>query len=126
VHLVCFIIRIYHDAWSSECQSIDILLKNTLSRTSSYSDAILHLRQTQFGICLYCVKFYHFFSVLVSWSASSGSYRRFLSHLHYSNDNVLNYLKLHTLSARRRYGFLTDVFSVSKHSPAVFGKYLPT
>ena len=62
----------------------------------------------------------------VSRSASSGSaclfviYHRFLSHPDYSY--VLNYLKLHTVSARRRYWhvlFLTNLFSDWKYCPAL-------
>ena len=63
---------------------------------------------------------------LVSRSASSGSaclfviYHRFLSHPDYSY--VLNYLKLHTVSARRRYRdvlLLTNFFSDSNYCPAL-------
>ena len=44
--------------------------------------------------------------MFVGWCASSGIvslyHHDFSSHLDYSYSNILNYLKLHTLSARRR------------------------
>ena len=65
--------------------------------------------------------------MLVSWNASRRSLYQFFitffcSHLDYSCSNVLNYLKLHTLSARRRYLevlFFTGVFNDSKYYPTL-------
>jgi len=47
----------------------------------------------------------------------------FFSHVDYSYGNVLKYLKLHTLSARRRQLSvlsLKDVYRASKYCPALF------
>jgi len=63
--------------------------------------------------------------MLVSWSASNRSLYNFFiilfcCHLDYSCGNVLNCLKLHTLSACKRYLevlFLTVVSNNSKHCP---------
>jgi len=76
--------------------------------TAQPADAILYFSHTQDGICLCRVEFYHFVGCFLSWSTSSRSlYHFFITffccHLDYSCGNILYYLKLHTLSARRRY-----------------------
>jgi len=50
-------------------------------------------------------------------------HHRFFSHVDYSYGNVLKYLKLHTLSARRRQLSalsLEDIYRASKYCPALF------
>jgi len=79
----------------------------------------------------YCHYFRSWLAGMHPVEVCNSCHQCFFSHLDHSWCNVLNYLKLHTLSAQRRYLdvlFLKNVFSGSKYCPTCLeavGLYMP-
>jgi len=122
VHLVGFIIRIYHNAWSSECQIGDINSQESIHSFKKYKwqlqmswRVILGMTVLHFVVCLTYNHVYLYFTCLPVTKAGNGEGR--------GNRSISFSMMVTLLAGNRDFSHCESIQTTSGAHPAFYSMY---